>query len=249
MFSVVDGKRKFIYNYKALESLKLKLESNKNVPNNFLIFNNNGSSSYTKIFSYNKSRNIFNGENTSKFFNSTKKEINKIKKQLLSKKVDILLNKAFDKCTNIRHYNSYKDSIHLTNKIFPRINCKGQSKDKTNLFKSKVKNIILRNFNDFFPEKYINSRERATTNVEKKNNIIKMRKKFEEKNKLCKIKYVNKEPMIESQKVIAQSKEEKLINKLILIYNEKNKRKLFINTNKNKIDKKFDAELKKNTNL
>ena len=144
MFSIGDGKRKFLFNYKTLESLKLKF--NKNTPNKFLTLYNKGSKSYTKLFSYNN-HNYKNDENNpSKFIKTKKSEINQIKEKLLNKKVDILLNKVFDKSTSIRHYNSYKDSINICNKKLPKLNYKSHSIVKNNLFKNKIKK---KNFNGF----------------------------------------------------------------------------------------------------
>ena len=239
-YSIGDGKRKFIFNYKALESLKLK--SNKNTPNNFLILNNKSSKSYTKIFSYNNHNSKSAEKNPSKFVKAKKNEINQINKQLLNKKVDILLNRVFDKTASIRHYNSYKDTISLYHKKLPKINYKSYSLDKNNLFKNKIKNIILTDFNQFFPERYINSREREITKVSTKNNLLEKRKKFADKNKLFILKYVNNDELKDNKKEILFKKEKKLTKEFITIYNEKN-RKLFKNINKGKINKKYDVGL------
>ena len=240
-YSIGDGKRKFIFNYKALESLKLK--SNKNTPNNFLILNNKSSKSYTKIFSYNNHNSKSAEKNPSKFVKAKKNEINQINKQLLNKKVDILLNRVFDKTASIRHYNSYKDTISLYHKKLTKINYKSYSLDKNNLFKNKIKKIILTDFNQFFPERYINSREREITKVNTKNNLLQKRKNFADKNKLFIIKYINKDELEENKKEILLKRKEKLINKFFNIYNAKNGN-LFKNMNKDKIEKKFDVGLR-----
>ena len=241
MFSIGDGKRKFLFNYKTLESLKLKF--NKNTPNKFLTLYNKGSKSYTKLFSYNN-HNYKNDENNpSKFIKTKKSEINQIKEKLLNKKVDILLNKVFDKSTSIRHYNSYKDSINICNKKLPKLNYKSHSIDKNNLFTNIIKKKILTDFNHFFPEKYINSREREITKVNTKNNLLQKRKKFADKNKLFIIKYINKDELEENKKEILLKRKEKLTNQFFNIYNGKNGI-LFKNINKGKIEKKFDVGLR-----
>ena len=80
------------------------------------------------------------------------------------------------------------------------------------MFKNKIKKKILTDFNHFFPEKYINSREREITKVNTKNNLLQKRKKFADKNKLFIIKYINKDELEENKKEILLKKKEKLTN-------------------------------------
>ena len=241
MFSISDGKKKLLYNYKVLESLKLKpLKISNNI---FLELSNNSSNSNRKMFSY-PNRNYENiEENPSKYYKEKNKEMNKINNQLFNKKVDILLNKVFDKSENIRHYNSYKDSMNLKNIKFPKLNYKSQSMNKYNLFKNKIKKLISTNFEHIFPEKYINSRERAITNPNINHNLYLSKYNFDYKIKKFKIKYLNKIHTKEKQNKYNMGKREKLINQIITIYNGKNKGKLLLNINKEKFYKKIDVGL------
>ena len=109
--------------------------------------------------------------------------------------------------------------------------------------KIKSKKKILTDFNHFFPEKYINSREREITKVNTKNNLLQKRKNFADKNKLFIIKYINKDELEENKKEILLKRKEKLTNKFFNIYNAKNGN-LFKNINKGKIEKKFDVGLR-----
>ena len=243
MFSIGDGKRKLIYNYKALESLKLKPFEN-NINNNLMLTYHN-SKSVKKLFS-NKFEDLkYNEEVPSQFYKKKKKEIYLHKKQLLNKKIDILLNKAFDKSEGIRHYNSYKDSMNLYNQKLPIINSKSNSNYKNNLFKNKIKKLILTNFNRFFPEQYINGKERAKTNISNKSNLYKKKNKYGEKQQFFKLNFINKEPFSERKKEFNSKIKDKLINKNIVIYNSKNERKLLLDINKTNSNKKRDLRLNK----
>ena len=247
MFSIGDGQRKFIYNYKALESLKLKsFEKNKN---NNLVLNYKNSQSAGKLFNYKNRDYKYNDEIPSKFYKTKNKELNILKKELFNKKLDILLNKAFDKSENIRHYNSYKDTRKKFNKQFPNINCKSQSRDKANIFKNKIKSLIISNFNHNFPEKYINSRERTEIKVTKKNNLFKKKNNIGDNKKLFKIKFLNTNPFQENKKAHDDKIQGKLISQIMIIYNAKNKRKILSNINKDKINEKINIGLNSIPNL
>ena len=143
MFSVGDGQRKFIYSYKALESLKTKFNNNSH--KNYLVLNQYNSKSAKKILTPKYQSDICKDEKPSKFFLEKNKEINKINKKLLSKKVDIFLNKAFDISNSIRNYYSYKklkirNSTKFIEQKLPKINCKSCSRNKkNNYFKNKLK--------------------------------------------------------------------------------------------------------------
>ena len=247
MFSIGDGKRKFIYNYKALESLKLNsFEKNQN---NNLVLNYKNSQSARKLFNYKNRDYKYNDEIPSKFYKTKNKELNILKKELFNKKLDILLNKAFDKSENIRHYNSYKDTRKKFNKQFPNINCKSQSRDKANIFKNKIKSLIISNFNHNFPEKYINSRERTEIKVTKTNNLFKKKNNIGDKKKLFKIKFLNTNPFQENKKAHDDKIQGKLISQIMIIYNAKNKRKILSNINKDKINEKINIRLNSIPNL
>ena len=243
MFCVSDGQQKFIYSYKTLESLKLN--SNKNISGSYLGLNLNNFKSSKKDFFpiFLKYKHIKEGK-ISKFCITKKNEVNQIKKKLFNKKVDILLNSAFDKSNNIRHYNSHKNfgkycSNYLINKKCGKFNYDHSSSNKNNNhFKSKIKNIIMKNFNDFFPEKYINSRERTLTEVDKKRIIYKNNKK------LFKIKYLKTITNKKDENQLNQKLNNKLINKLLTIYSKTNNVQL-INANKDKFksNKYFDIGL------
>ena len=244
MFSISDGKEKLLYNYKALESLKLK--PLKMTPSNFLELNNNRAHSKSKFFSFQNGHYENNEENPSKFIKAKNKEISKINKQLFNKKVDILINKVFDRSENIRHYNSYRDSIHLNNMKFPILNNKSQSMNKYKLFKIKIKNLISTNFEHIFPEKYINSRERVITNENNKHNLYLSKYNFKPKAKKFKIKYLTKINSQENKKGFNMSKKEKLINKIMTIYSGKYQNKLLSNIKKENSYKKIDVGLNNN---
>ena len=190
-----------------------------------------------------------NDEIPSKFYKTKNKELNILKKELFNKKLDILLNKAFDKSENIRHYNSYKDTRKKFNKQFPNINCKSQSRDKANIFKNKIKSLIISNFNHNFPEKYINSRERTEIKVTKTNNLFKKKNNIGDNKKLFKIKFLNTNPFQENKKAHDDKIQGKLISQIMIIYNAKNKRKILSNINKDKINEKINIRLNSIPNL
>ena len=229
MFSVGDGQRKFIYSYKALESLKTDFHKNNN--KNDLVLNQYNSKSTKKIFFPKYLDDICKDEKPSKFFLSKNKEINKINKKLLNKKVDIFLNKAFDISNNIRKYYSHKnlkkrDLINLIEQKFPKINNKSHSVRKCDYFKNKIKNIILIKYKQFFPEKYINSRERTVTTTDRKIRLLEKKMIDHENNKkIFGIKYLKNDVDKENTKEINLNKKAQLINKFVKIYNAKNKKK------------------------
>ena len=250
MYSIGDGKRKLIYSYKTLESLKLK--PYKNIKRNFLVLNNSNSRSNKNYYSYEYQENKYSEENPSKFFLEKSKKLKTKNNILFNKKVDILLNKIFDKSANIRHYNSeqkieQKKSKNLIYNKFPKINCKSQSIYKSIIFRKKIKNNIISKFNQIFPEKYINSRERTITNEDKKYILLKKKNNFEDNKKLYKIKYLKKESSKEKIKELKSRNQDKLITKFLTIYNLKNKRKLLFNNSKDKpsIKKSIDVGLNK----
>lgn len=252
MFSVGDGKRKFIYSYKALESLKTK--SYKNIQKNYLVLNQYNSKSGKKFFFSKYQNDICKNEKPSKFFLEKNKEINKINTKLLNKKVDIFLNKAFDISNSIRNYYSHKNlnKRKLTNLIeqkFPKINCKSQYRNKNNnFFKNKIKDIIMTNYEQLFPEKYINSRERTITTVERKISLFEKKLiDYENNKKLFKIKYLKNDVEKENNKTTNQNKKDKLINKFVTIYNAKNKKKLLIDITKDKTKTKKSIDVGLNT--
>ena len=237
MFSVGDGKQKFVYSYKALESLKTN--SNKYNSRNYLGLNLTNYKPNKKFFFPLSLKTQYNKGKPSKFYLTKNKEVNKINKNILNKKLDIFLNNAFDKLSNIRHYNSQKNFVkyytrNLINKKNRELNHQSSSLNKTNKnFKIKIRNIILNNFNNFFPEKYINSRERIITEVDNKKIISKNNRKVDSYKKLFKIKYLktlnNKEDK-ENDEESSRKRHNKLLSKLMTIYNKTNKQK-FININ------------------
>ena len=230
MYSIGDGKRKFLYNYRAIESLTKKV--NKNFNNENIIRNYNKSYSNKKIFSLKNNNFIINKENPSKYLIEKRKQLLEVNKKLLGKKVDILINQAFDKSTNIRHYNSYRefsknDYSKEKNKIFPTINLKTNSKNNIHDFKEKIKNNILLNLKILFPQEYINSRERKTISNFSRNNILKNKNKYS--TKYFKIKYITPEQIKENGNEIQRNNKLNLINKAITISSFKNKKKLLDN--------------------
>ena len=252
MFSICNGKQKFIYNYKALESLMIK--SHKNNSGNYLGLNLSNYKPKKNIFNPLHFNNNFNNEEKiSKFCKEKNEEMNIIKKRLFNKKIDILLNNAFDKSNNIRKYNSHKSlrkyhCFNLINKKCPEINNKSSSlnKSNTNLFKIKIKNVISTNFNNFFPEKYINSRERIITEIDKKLIKSKKNKNFDSHNKLFKMKYLKTSTNKEDNKDFNKQRHNKLLDKLMIIYNKTNNEKL-ININKDKPKSRKCLDLGLNT--
>ena len=137
-----------------------------------------------------------------------------------------MINQAFDKSTNIRHYNSYRefsknDYSKEKNKIFPTINLKTNSKNNIHDFKEKIKNNILLNLKILFPQEYINSRERKTISNFSRNNILKNKNKYS--TKYFKIKYINPEQIKENGNEIQRNNKLNLINKAITISSFKNK--------------------------
>jgi hypothetical protein len=110
-----------------------------------------------------------------------------------------------------------------------------------------IKNDIISKFNQIFPEKYINSRERTITNEDKKYILLKKKNNFEDNKKLYKIKYLKKESSKEKIKELKSRNQDKLITKFLTIYNLKNKRKFLFNNSKDKpsIKKSIDVGLNK----
>ena len=250
MFSISDGQQRFIYSYKALKSLKIN--SNKNISGNYLGLNLSNYNSKKKNFYLLSFNNKFNNEEKiSKFRKAKNKEVNTINKKLFNKKIDILLNNAFDKSSNIRKYNSHKSlrkyhCFNLINKKSPEINSEISflNKSNTNLFKTKIKNVISNNFNNFFPEKYINSRERIITEADKKRIISKKDRNFNSYNKFFKIKYLKTSTNKSNNKEYNKKRNNKLLDKLMIIYNKTNNEELInINKDKHKSRKCFDIGL------
>lgn len=255
MYSIGDGQRKLVYNYKAVESIMSE-------PKEYWLANS--LTLYNKPFK-NKSRLssqlIFkkyntNKEKSSKYFITKNKQLKKLKKEIQTKRLDILVDKALEKSDPIRNYNcnSYKENIKLKNRVLNKTNYKFQSlKVKNNIVhipkfsEDLFKKNIITIANNFFPERYFNKRDKEK-NVDIKSNSIRdirnKKKLYEEYKKLYCIKFINSNPIMKNNKELnLKRKDYQLISPAIKIFNKTNKNKFFSSLNNEKITKKIDVGL------
>ena len=249
MFSIGDGKRKFIFNYKAIESIIGKPHKYRN--DNYL-------TSYNKYFHDNNSqlkfiKNNYDKEKSSQYFINKSKQLKKLKQKIQTKKVDILINKALEKTNNIRNYsNNFKYNKNLRQKLnlnilkSPKIKIKIKNNEVgiPSFSQDKIKENILNTANHFFPERYLDITEITKDNRENCK-YDKTKKKLEEEyKKIYSIKYIRPENSIKYNKDLKTKKKlYKLISPAITIYNKNNKNKLISNVDSDKISKKIDIGL------
>lgn len=254
MFNIGDGKRKFYFNYKAIESIISEPKKFWHA-NNIILLNNqfkdNSENEINLIFK----RKNNDKEKSSHFFITKNKHLSKLKKDIQAKKLDLLMNKALERSNPIRAYssNNYKiikkKYLNKTNFNFPKIKLK--EKNIVAPIPAFSQNIIKKNIIDtaysFFPERYINSRENHRDDNEKLylNNSIKNKKKLEDEyKKLYSLKFIHPGPISKNNKEKEiKRKTYKLVGSSIQIYNKNNKNKFFNNSDKETINKKIDVGL------
>lgn len=123
MFKIVNGRSHIIYNYNIAESIAAKPLQKKNyftsTPTNFLQkskLNNNFNGIQNNYVFDNHLLSSFT-EKPSKYLKEKQKDINNLLHEIQDKRIDLLLNKAYDKThNNIRNY-SFKNSIINKNNI------------------------------------------------------------------------------------------------------------------------------------
>ena len=254
MFSIGDGQRKFIYNYKAVESIMSE-------PKEY--WQANSLTAYEKPFK-DKSRitsqllfkkNINIKEKLSKYFITKTKQLQKLKKEIQAKRLDLLLEKALEKSNLIRNYSSnYKKNIDLKNRVLNKTNYKFPNiKSQNNIIRipkfseDKIKRNIITIGNNFFPERYFNKKEKDKKENNKynlKKEKINKKKLYNEYKKLYSIKFIQSTPIKkENKEMDLKRKDYQLISPAIKIYNKANKNKLFSSLENEKISKKMDVGL------
>jgi hypothetical protein len=271
MFTIKDGKRKIIFNYKTAESIISKTP--KYVYPNYL-------TSYIQKFYDNPESNLqlklcnnkINKDKSSRYFINKSKQLQKLQKEIQTKKLDVLINKALEKSNSIRdYYNGHKfnklnnslnininligkKSFNKTNTKFPKIKVDNNELSIPKFAKERIKDNIMNKVNYYFPEKYFNIKENDDDNYNDKSDLkskLKNRKKEEEYKKLYSIKYISPGPIKQDSKEMKfRKKEYRLIGPAITIYNKTNKKQLFSSSNsncKNNNIKKIDVGLNTNT--
>ena len=253
MFSIEDGKTKFLYNYKAAESVIFNPKKYR-YPNyltsyNKIMYDNQESSFNFKLDKFNLEK----GKH-SKYYIDKNKELKKLREQIQKKKVDILLNKALEKTNTIRNY-SFKinnnDKIlkekhfNKTNYIFPDIFLEHKSLALPSFSQDIIKKNIISTVNNFFPERYFNKKDKKKSEKKDWVEVLYNKKKSDEYKKLYRIKYINSENVIKDDKKLKRKKKEyKSISPAITIMNKNNKNQLFLTNNDiEKKDKKIDVGL------
>ena len=246
MFSIGDGKRKFIYNYKVMESI-VSNPPKVRYPEYLTPYNKKLSFTYAdSIFSNN-----YKKEKSSNYYINKKKSFQKLQKQIQKKKLDILINKAYEKSNPIRNYKlsaGRPQNFAGTKFNHPEITIRNSGLSIPSFSEMVIKQNILSAANHFFPEKY-SYKQKNEDNEDKKNYVseIKKRKKFDEYKRLYRIKYLKQGPVKSFDKeTVSKKKAFKLISPAITIYNSKNKKNIIIPgiiSNKDKKNKKIDVGL------
>ena len=248
MYSIGDGQRKFIFNYKAIESIISEPKEYWR-PNNHTSYDRKSEKSYKLII-----KNCFSDkEKSSNYFINKSKQMKKLKEDIQTKKLDILINKALEKSNPIRNYsinlknNINRKNINKNNIFFPNIKIQNNLNNIPKYSKDIVRNNMMKTAHNFFPERYINIEEINKDDNNKCNarNKIKTNKSlFDEYKKIYSIKYITSGPINkESKEEKLKRKAYKLISPAIKIYNKKNKNKLFWDFSKDNINKKIDVGL------
>lgn len=259
MFTIADGKRKFIYNYKVAESIISKSPKYK-YPNYITSYYSFFHDNPDTALQLKLSKSNYDKEKPSPYFINKNKQLQKLKKQVQTKRLDVLINKALEKSNTIRNY-SHNYKINKNNKNtkeknmnktlfrFPKIKLDYNTMSIPRFSKNRIKENIMNRVNHFFPDRYFNDKEindGNNTNTDKtdwKKNL-EYKKKLEEYKKLYSIKYISPGPVIQENKELKLKKKAyKLIGPAITIYNKKNKNKLFNNVSKDEINKKIDVGL------
>ena len=240
MFSIEDGKTKFLYNYKAAESVvftpKIYRYPNYLTSYNKKMYDNPETNLNFKL----DKLNLEKGKH-SQYFIDKNKELKKLREQIQKKKVDILLNKALEKSNTIRNY-SFKTNnndkilreknFNKTNYIFPDIYLEHKSLALPSFSQDKIKKNIISTVNNFFPERYFNKKDKKKCERKDWTKALKKQKQFDEYKKLYRIKYINCENNIQDDKKLKLKKKEyKVIGPAITIFNKNNKNQLFLTTN------------------
>lgn len=245
MFTIGDGKRKFIYNYKTIESIMAN-------PNKYK--NGNYLTSFKKSFNNNNLqlkfiKNNFDKEKSSPYFINKSKQLQELKKQIQTKKVDILINKALEKQNKIRNYSyNIKYNKNLKEKNFLNNFFKSQKLKMDNdevrvpSFSQEIlKKNLLKTANHFFPERYFNCKDINKDNTYNYKNDKTKKKLEEEYKKIYSIKYIHPKQYNEEPKT--KRKLYKLISPAITIFNKNNKNKLISKDDNDKKIKKIDIGL------
>lgn len=252
MFSLGDGQRKFIFNYKVIESIISKPKQYWHA-NNIIPINKHISENDINLIFKKKKK---DKEKSSHYFITKNKQLNKLKKDIQSKKLDLLINKALERSNPIRSYsynykNIQKNNLKKAKFSFPKLKSNLKHKksfDHMSTFSQDIikKNIIKTAYN-FFPERYINSRENNKDYNEKfyLNNNIKIKKKLDDEyRKLYCLKYIRPYAITKDNKEKEiKSKAYKLVGPSLQIYNKNNKNILFNNLDNRTNNKKVDVGL------
>ena len=246
MFSIGNGKSRFIYNYKAAELIKSRPKNYK-YPNYLTSYNKDINSKLKlKSFSLEKQK-------PSKYFIKKNKEIEELRKQIELKKVDILINKALEKSNTIRNYTFNLNSKNIkilkekifnkTNYIFPNIFLEKKNMRLPSFSQELIKKNIINTVDHFFPERYFGKKYKKKLEKIDLKKQLKEAKKFDEYKKIYTIKYIKPGPVIKEDKILEQKKKEyNVVGPAITIYNHNNKKKFLIN-DEGKKNKKIDVGL------
>ena len=252
MFSIGDGKRKFIFNYLAAKSIMEK-EKNYRYPNYL--------TSYDRKF-YDNPNNLLelkfdkiNKEKSSLYYINKSKEIQKLKKDIQLKKIDSLINGALEKTNKIRNY-SYnfkinpilnKKNFNKKNSNFNKIKLQNDSIHLPSFSYEKIKNNIIITLNQYFPEKYFNNLDKNNKGKNKHNfnKERKNKKKLDEVyKKIYTIKYIHPGSVDQVNSDINIKRENcHYLNPFITIYNKKNKDKFLSDIGKEKLNNRIDIGL------
>ena len=251
MFSMGDGKRKFIYNYQAAKSI-IKKEKKYRYPNYLTTYNKKYYDNPNNLLQL-KFDKINEKEKSSPYFINKYKEIEKLKQDIQTKKIDNLINGALEKSNKIRNY-SYnlktnnkvlnEKMINKTDFDFSKIKLQNNAIKLPSFSYEKIKNNIIRNLNIYFPERYFNkldnnNEDRNKYNLYKEKNNKK--KLDEEYKRIYTIKYIHQGPV---KQIISDLNNNSQFSKpFITIYNKRNKDKFLYDMNKEKFTKRIDVGL------
>ena len=249
MFSIGDGQRKIICNYKAVESIMSRPKEYWQA-NSLTTYVNNKSRITSQLIFKN---NINSKEKLSKYYIAKSKQLQQLKKEIQTKRLDLLIEKALEKSNLVRNYSSnYKNNINLKNRVLNKINYRFPNiKSKNNMIiipkysQDTIKRKIITIANNFFPERYFDEKEKHINNkYNLKKDKMNKKKLNEEYKKLYSIKYIQSTP-IKKEKVELKlkKKEYQLISPAFKIYNKTNKKKFFSSLDNEKVSKKIDVGL------
>ena len=247
MYSIGDGQRKFIFNYKAIESIISEPKEYWR-PNNHTSYNKNSENGYKLII-----KKYFNDkEKSSNYYINKSKQTQKLKEDIQTKKLDILINKALEKLDPIRNYscnfksNINRKNINKNNIIFPNVKMQNKINSIPKYSQDIIRKNMMKTAHDFFPERYFNIGE---INKDTSNTCY-IKNKIKNNKKLYSIKYITPGPINkENKETKSKRKAYQLISPAIKIYNKNNKNKLFSDLSEDKINKKIDVGLNIMLNL